>query len=381
LPAGEYQVKINCYNEAWGLICKEEAAVTVTDGNTPAPVTGCQGNITNGGRIGGQESICGMYDPSVVTSDIDPTGGSDAAQIEYVWLSSTTGCPKELIDQVPGANGPTYDPGVITETTYFVRCARRVGCNIWVESNCVVKEVYCPTDNTHEGENGGTPPTEATGEVEACGDVQITYGNGQIEMAGVAGENYYFKVNAIDQGWAVVHGCSSDCGSTQTATDLAPGRYIITIFDANWTAHCKLEIALTSSLTSDAVATGRAVVSDAATKAAPMQLEAQPTTDMEEAINTSIDFNNFQAQVVEITLFPNPAVDRLNVNLSSLAGQQGIVYLSNHIGQVVKTVNINEIDASAVQLELGQLTSGLYHLTVVANGQLITTEKVMIQQY
>ena len=110
-------------------------------------------------------------------------------------------------------------------------------------------------------------------------------------------------------------------------------------------------------------------------------LETAQPTDMENAVNTSIDFTNFQAQSVEITLFPNPAVDRLNINLSSLAGQQGQLYLSNQMGQVVKTLSINEIDAAAVQLEVGQLTSGLYHLTIVANGQLITTEKVMIQQY
>jgi len=47
----------------------------------------------------------------------------------------------------------------------------------------------------------------------------------------------------------------------------------------------------------------------------------------------------------------------------------------------VKTLSINEIDTTAVQLDLGQLSSGLYHLTIVANGQLITTEKVIIQQH
>ena len=215
-----------------------------------------------------------------------------------------------------------------------------------------------------------------------CGDLEITYGDGQIEMTGLAGENYYFKVNAIDQGWAVVHGCSANCGNTQTATDLAPGRYIITIYNSTWTQHCQTELVLESSLTSDAVATGRAAVRDAATKvAAPMHLETAQAADMENAVNTSIDFNNFQAQSVEISLFPNPAVDRLNINLSSLAGQQGQLYLSNHIGQVVKTVSINEIDAAAIQLDLGQLSSGLYHLTIVANGQLITTEKVIIQQH
>ena len=127
-------------------------------------------------------------------------------------------------------------------------------------------------------------------------------------------------------------------------------------------------------------AEGRVTILDRDVEAViPMQLATQ-TTDIEATVNTNIDLTNFQAAAVEITLFPNPAVDRLNINLSSLAGQRGQLYLSNTIGQVVKTLSINEIDAAAVQLEVGQLTSGLYHLTVVANGQLITTEKVMIQQ-
>ena len=43
---------------------------------------------------------------------------------------------------IPGANGPTYDPGPINSTTYFVRHARKVGDGDWgLTSNIIVIEV------------------------------------------------------------------------------------------------------------------------------------------------------------------------------------------------------------------------------------------------
>ncbi|MEL6867511.1 MAG: SdrD B-like domain-containing protein, partial [Bacteroidota bacterium] len=94
------------------------------------------------GSIEGDESACGAYDPGIITSLTEPTGGSGA--LEYQWLSATDECPRFEEHQIPGANGPTYDPGPITVTTYFVRCVRRQGCTEladWKESNCVVKTV------------------------------------------------------------------------------------------------------------------------------------------------------------------------------------------------------------------------------------------------
>jgi len=105
------------------------------------PTTGCPGNVTNGGQISGDEDpiACGPFDPSTITNAVSPSGGNGA--VEYIWLASTTGCPTELTDQVAGADGASYDPGPITQTTYYVRCSRVLGCTVWIESNCVVKTV------------------------------------------------------------------------------------------------------------------------------------------------------------------------------------------------------------------------------------------------
>ena len=69
-----------------------------------------------------------------------PSGGS--GDLEYVWLISYDGGNTNTV--ILGANGASYDPGVITQTTWYRRCARRSYCTDYVgESNWIKKEI-CP---------------------------------------------------------------------------------------------------------------------------------------------------------------------------------------------------------------------------------------------
>ena len=135
---GDYFVQIQTYADWSTPLCDIFEAVTVTDGGTVG--NGCD-NVTNGGSIAGDETGCGAYNPGPITNASLATGGSGA--LEYLWLSSTTGCPRLLSEAIDGANGATFDPGMITQTTYYVRCSRRAGCTDWTigESNCVTKTV------------------------------------------------------------------------------------------------------------------------------------------------------------------------------------------------------------------------------------------------
>ncbi|MEZ4980963.1 MAG: hypothetical protein R2769_05120 [Saprospiraceae bacterium] len=41
---------------------------------------------------------------------------------------------------IPGTNSPSYDPGPINQSTYYLRCSRRVGCTDYIgETNIVSK--------------------------------------------------------------------------------------------------------------------------------------------------------------------------------------------------------------------------------------------------
>ena len=135
--------------------------------NIVITVTGpCCDNVTNAGSIGVAQSGCSPFDPALITSHSNPSGGS--GDLEYVWLSSTNGGSNYTM--ISGANGSTYNPGSITETTWYRRCARRAGCTSYVgESNWVKMTVTGPCcDNvTNAGsigvaQSGCTPFDPAT---------------------------------------------------------------------------------------------------------------------------------------------------------------------------------------------------------------------------
>lgn len=86
--------------------------------------------------------LCGSgNDPGPILNVASPLGGS--GETEYVWMQSTENGPisSEYWQPIPDSNTPSYDPGILYETTYFVRCARREKCPTYVESNIVRIEV------------------------------------------------------------------------------------------------------------------------------------------------------------------------------------------------------------------------------------------------
>jgi len=103
-------------------------------------------NLTDGGTISGDESGCNspIFDPSPILSTAAASGGT--GDIEYIWMK-TTGDPNSPFNTwqiIPGANGATYDPIPITQTTYYGRCSRRSGCTEYIgETNFVVKTISC----------------------------------------------------------------------------------------------------------------------------------------------------------------------------------------------------------------------------------------------
>ncbi|MEM1322126.1 MAG: lectin-like protein [Bacteroidota bacterium] len=100
-------------------------------------------NLTDGGHIGYAQTGCSPYDPNALVSIADPSGGSGA--LEIIWMQSNVDILPVSIDNDPywttigGANGTTYDPGELTQTTYFIRCSRREGCDNYVGESNIIK--------------------------------------------------------------------------------------------------------------------------------------------------------------------------------------------------------------------------------------------------
>ncbi|GAB4410803.1 MAG: hypothetical protein OHK0039_15450 [Bacteroidia bacterium] len=98
-------------------------------------------NITGGGAItGGQASCIVPFDPAPIVNKNLPNTGTGA--LEFVWLmTDDPNRPQNQWTMIPNSNAPDYDPGPVTETTYFLRCVRHVGCSSFKESNVIAIQI------------------------------------------------------------------------------------------------------------------------------------------------------------------------------------------------------------------------------------------------
>ncbi|MCX6249953.1 MAG: hypothetical protein NTX61_04290 [Bacteroidetes bacterium] len=101
-------------------------------------------NPTNGGTIGNDQSGCGSYLPTPLNNLQTPSGFF--GNLEYKWRLSTTSNTTGFSD-IAASNSSSYNPGLITQTTWFKRVARVDCMSDWngaVESNVIEITVIPP---------------------------------------------------------------------------------------------------------------------------------------------------------------------------------------------------------------------------------------------
>ena len=114
---------------------------------------GCTDPVS-GGTIDSDQIGCNPFDPVAFTATIEPTGY--AGLLEYKWQKSIINGSTGFTD-IASSNSKTYNPGIITQTTWYKRVVR-VDCKSdWsgaVESNVVQVTVNNPP--TAGAISGGT---------------------------------------------------------------------------------------------------------------------------------------------------------------------------------------------------------------------------------
>ena len=91
-------------------------------------------------------------------------------------------------------------------------------------------------------------------------------------------------------------------------------------------------------------------------------------------ITTSIN----EAMTDEMTIYPNPASDVINVILGNIEAKNLSVELYSSIGQLVKSQNINGVSGNVTQFETTDIRDGLYFIKVLADGKVYNTSNVVI---
>ena len=399
--SGTYYVQVQTYADWSTPICDLFETVNIT-------VTGptCD-NVTNGGSIAGDETGCGSYNPSPITSAALPSGGSGA--IEYLWLASTNGCPTQLSQAIAGATSSTYNPGTITQTTYYRRCSRRAGCSVWTEgeSNCIVKTVetcgptVCAdrnatssntcTNNTSYGiyTAGGNYYTlsnakfveytdgtaKFTGHANGLGDIDVTFSgrtsNGTEKFGNCLGQVstndwYYYTAFSGTIGHLSISRRGEEFhigtgGNNQNGGVLGGSGW----WEATDGTLGDINIRLSGSATACAGSTNRIQNGG---------LDQPIVNQGIEEINTS------ESAISEVKVFPNPARETVNVSLKGYEGRDVEIHLINQIGKRVKIVNLENATNEVYSIDLNNATSGIYTVWIFTEGKQPVGKKMIVNK-
>lgn len=94
------------------------------------------------------------------------------------------------------------------------------------------------------------------------------------------------------------------------------------------------------------------------------------------AVLTGINDVNFDA--INYNVYPNPATDIVNINLTNEASQQASVIVMNNLGQIVKSIDLGNGIELKHQMNTSDLASGMYYVKTTL-GERTTTKKLIIQ--
>jgi hypothetical protein len=283
---------------------------------------------------------------------------------------------------------------------------------------------------------GGNAPSEV--KTATCGDISITYQADSVHMKGKIGEHYYFKLNDLNNGWSQAFGCAWNCKNEQLATGLANSRYLVTIYNSDWSFHCQTEIELTQSRVGNK-ASGRSKsrfdfnafranrtvdvqwYSNAGFKVAHYEVERSFDGQSFEQINKltnkkwtdkiathsvednaplkgknyyrvkqiyldgSYDYTetkaiDFNIDLKAISIFPNPIQNELFINLNPFEGKKANIQILNSYGQVIQTLRLKEIDGDLIKMNTADILNGFYFLNIEIEGLNVFSEKILIHR-
>ena len=354
-------------------------------------------NVTDGGSLGTDEELCGNdNDPTEIISLNPASGGSGV--LEYLWLQSTTtsvapyyGNMSEW-NEIPGATTESYDPGSISETTWFIRCARRDGCNEYLgESNVIekaydndcnpycdsygesttyewIKKVKIGNINNNSGDDGGYADfTNYSTDIQVGEDYNIQL------KPGFSGQSYneYWRVwvdwnhdGEFSNSEKVAQG--QGAGTINKTIDvpsnalLGSTRMRVSMKFGGWPQPCEIfNEGEVEDYTLNVLPGSQYSVSEI-----PTEINVEKEHEFQEELSLGI------------LLFPNPASEKVTLQISDEGNVPASILIYNQVGQLVYE---NQTDQSTLIIDISdrQYSDGIYTVIVKQNG-LTTSERLII---
>ncbi|MGK0363803.1 MAG: hypothetical protein ACI85O_000856 [Saprospiraceae bacterium] len=357
-------------------------------------------NLTDGGVIADDETLCpDNNDPAEMVDVVSPSGGSGA--IEYVWLMNTNTSnppPAAGWSEIAGSNAPTYDSGTISQTTWYIRCARRAGCTeYWGESN-VVEKTFVPNCNGPEYcESAGLSTdyewikrvklhnvNNYSGDDGGYGDytnlvVNLNPGQSKtiVLRPGFSGSSYreYWRVwvdwnqdgDFDDTGELEGQGSGFGAmyGTVSVPSNAAAGhaRMRISMKYGGYADYCgSFGEGEVEDYTINVGGSSNFVINGDDTNAR-LADQREDTTEL----TSSDDAPPFEG--IEVQVYPNPAKDVLNVNYQIQPQGDAVMTIMDVTGRVVYETSISNDDAAKQRtvIQVSQFAKGAYFLKINSN--------------
>lgn len=278
-------------------------------------------NVINAGFVCCDQIICEGETPAAILGTVAPTGGSGA--LEYLWLQLMQIGGLPVWQPIPGATNPNYQPGVLFETTRYMRCARRAGCNNYLESNIVTITV---------NPAGGSNCPDFTSNLNAL--VQPNHTVGIDWTTAPEGNAYIYAVqrSANKITWDVV----TTVMGHQNAS--APNHY---------TAIDQTPLAGTSYYRIK-------------------RSNANGVDAFSQSAEVSLDFS----AVTAVSVYPNPVTDNLTIKNAIEYDSDVVVTISATNGDVLHTLTIPQGTLMQEDVAMRNLPSGIYMVRIrLGNGE------------
>lgn len=284
-------------------------------------------NISNPGAICCDQILCGPgVDAAPITSAAPATGSPHP--VEYMWIYSHGPTPPALNGawQPVTVNGQpvmtaSYDPGPISQTTWFARCARAAGCTEWLETAPVKIEV------------DDVAVAQINGPDLVCAGDQATY----IATANPAGATYQWNFG----GWATP---AASIQPTVNVTWNSPGiAYISLIVRRNGCTSTEVKgIAISNS---------------------PVVC---PDTRPAGLGSRSNGEGNIVEQAAAFAVYPNPASDVVKIEWNDAVQTSVSIELRSIEGKLLQQTQ-TAVETASHLLDLDNIPAGVYLLRLRYN--------------
>ena len=77
----------------------------------------------------------------------------------------------------------------------------------------------------------------------------------------------------------------------------------------------------------------------------------------------------FDLNLKDFTVYPNPALDQINLSLAAYEGSSAEIMISNSLGQVLQSRSIDELTEAVVRFEMPNYQSGVYTVRIQLDGK------------